>query len=178
MSRTVYTVGHSTRSADELIELLSELGVRQLADVRRFPSSRRNPQHNRAALERTLAGHGIGYTWLGESLGGRRKASLPLEESPNRAWRVPAFRSYADAMQSPEFIAGVEALEALARAQPTAFMCAERLWWQCHRRLLADLFVVRGWVVEHLLDLGRNEPHALSEWARVENGVLSYPALV
>lgn len=157
--------------------MLEDAGVRTLADVRRFPASRRHPQFNGGPLEAELASRGIGYRWLGERLGGRRKATRAVEESPNRAWQVEAFRNYADAMTTAEFRAGVEELEALGRAAPTAFLCAEKPWWKCHRRILADALVVRGWTVVHLVDPGRREIHELSEWARVTDGVLSYPGL-
>ncbi len=176
--RELFTAGHSTRSAEELLALLERAGVRCLADVRRFPSSRRHPQHERRALERTLGSARIDYVWLGESLGGRRGETVPASASPNQAWRIAAFRNYADAIYTPAFQAGLGELERLARASPTCVMCAERLWWQCHRRLIADLFVVCGWRVLHLLEPGRGEPHALSEFARVDAaGRLSYPAL-
>jgi uncharacterized protein (DUF488 family) len=173
----LYTVGHSTRAIDELVALLDDARVRMLVDVRRFPASRRHPQFNRGSLEADLAQRGIGYRWLGESLGGRRKATLPIERSPNRAWQVEAFRNYADAMTTPEFLAGVEALEALGRATTTAYMCAEKPWWKCHRRVLSDLLVARGWDVVHLVDPGRQAAHALSEWARVRDGTVTYPSL-
>jgi uncharacterized protein (DUF488 family) len=174
---TLYTLGHSTRTLDELLTLLDDAGVRMLADIRRFPASRRHPQHNRGALAAELATRGIGYRWLGESLGGRRKATLPVEKSPNRAWQVEAFRNYADAMTSPEFLAGVEELEALGRAASAAYMCAEKPWWKCHRRILSDLLVARGWEVVHLIDPGKREVHELSAWARVREGMVSYPSL-
>jgi uncharacterized protein (DUF488 family) len=176
--RTVYTAGHSTSTLDELAALLESAGVKALADVRRFPASRRHPQHNRGELERGLGSRGIAYEWLGEELGGRRQQVVPPEQSPNRAWRVAPFRNYADAMTTPAFLAGVERLEALALRVPTAFLCAEKLWWQCHRRLLADLMLARGWRVLHLLEPGRSQEHRLSEWARIEDGMVRYPALV
>jgi len=174
----IYTIGHSTRSADELIAVLRDAGVQTLADVRRFPASRRHPQHNRGALERALPRAGISYLWLGESLGGRRAQTVPGERSRNTGWDVPAFRFYADAMSTPEFRSGIERLEELARRLPTACMCAERLWWSCHRRLIADFLTVRGWSVVHLLDVGQRQPHRLTEFARVIDGELTYPGLV
>jgi uncharacterized protein (DUF488 family) len=174
----VLTVGHSTRTLDELVAALRAGGALRVADVRRFPGSRRHPQHERAALERGLADHGIDYVWLGESLGGRRGESVPVERSPNRAWRIAAFRHYADAMSTPEFLAGVDELERLAHDRRTALLCAERLWWQCHRRLIADFLVVRGWRVVHVVDESKTMEHELSEFARVEDGRLTYPALL
>jgi uncharacterized protein (DUF488 family) len=178
MNPAVYTVGHSTRSAEELFAVLRDAGVQALADVRRFPASRRHPQHNRGALERALAEAGIAYVWLGEALGGRRKQTVPIEQSRNNGWDVAAFRYYADAMSTAEFHAGIAALEALARDSPTAFMCAERLWWSCHRRLIADFLTVRGWPVVHLFDIGKQQPHTLTEFARVADGELTYPSLM
>jgi len=176
---TVFSVGHSTRSAQELVELLGAAGVALLVDVRRHPGSRRNPQHRRDALEATLPPAGIEYLWLGEGLGGRQPEILPPERSPNRAWREPFFRRYADAMATPRFREAFGELEVRAAEGPTAFMCAEKLWWRCHRRLLADLLVVRRWRVVHLLEPGRSQEHALSEWARVSpEGELTYPALL
>jgi uncharacterized protein (DUF488 family) len=178
MTRSIYTLGHSTRSESELIALLHDAGVAAVADVRRFPASRRHPQHNRGALERTLPAAGIAYVWLGEALGGRVRQTVSPERSHNTGWTVPAFRYYADAMSTPAFRAGFAELEALAAAQPTAFMCAERLWWSCHRRLIADRLTVRGWLVVHLFDPGHRRPHTLTEFARIVDGELTYPSLV
>ena len=175
---SVYSVGHGSRPAAELLDLLRGAGVARVADVRRFPHSRRHPQHDGAALARSLAEAGIGYDWLGEGLGGRVPETLPPGESRNAAWREPAFRRYADAMATPAFGAAFAELEALARVAPTALLCSERLWWQCHRRLLADLLHVRGWRVLHLVGPGKPTEHELTAWARVEDGALVYPALV
>ena len=175
---SVFSVGHGSRAAAELVLLLREAGALQLADVRRFPHSRRHPQHDGAALARTLAEAGIRYAWLGEGLGGRVPETVPPERSRNAAWREPAFRRYADAMATPAFQAAFAELEALARGAPTALLCSERLWWQCHRRLLADLLSVRGWRVLHLLEAGKTAVHELTPWARLEDGELVYPALV
>lgn len=176
---TVFSVGHSTRSAEELARLLQGAGVQRLVDVRRHPGSRRHPQHARDALAASLPAAGIDYRWLGEGLGGRQPETLPPERSPNRAWSEPAFRRYADAMATPGFRAAFAELEARAAERPTAVMCAEKLWWRCHRRLLADLLVVRGWRVVHLLEPGRSQEHTLSGWARVSpEGELTYPGLL
>jgi uncharacterized protein (DUF488 family) len=175
---TVFTVGHSTRSVGDLVTVLRAAEVAQLIDVRRFPASRRHPHFNRDALQAALPGRGIAYDWLGGELGGRVKPSVPVEQSRNAAWQVPAFRAYADAMPSATFQSGLAELERLAAARPAAFMCAERLWWSCHRRLIADALTVRGWQVVHLIDVGQRQPHALTEFARVVDGALSYPALL
>jgi uncharacterized protein (DUF488 family) len=168
----VLTIGHSTHELETLVGLLEGAGAREVADVRRFPSSRRLPHFNRPALEAGLGEWGIGYTWLGEELGGRREAS---PDSPNTGWEVAGFRAYADFMQTPEFERGVEALEALAAERPTAFMCAEGPWWRCHRRLVADAMLVRGWTVEHVMPDGRLQAHALTPFALVEGERLTYP---
>ena len=143
---TIYTIGHSTRSAEEFLELLQPAGVTLVADVRAFPSSRRHPQWGGPALAEYLRGAGIGYRHL-PGLGGRRSA---VPGSPNGGWHETAFQGYADHMATPEFQHALADLEAAARETPTAIMCAEAVWWRCHRRLIADALVVREWKVEHL----------------------------
>jgi uncharacterized protein (DUF488 family) len=167
-----YTIGHSTRSSDELLALLHEAGICHVADVRAFPSSRRYPQFNRDALARWLEEAGIRYTHLPQ-LGGRRD---PAPDSPNGAWRERAFQGYADHMGSGEFQEGLAELEAAARQVPTAIMCAEAVWWRCHRRLIADALVARGWRVEHL-GLGETPVvHELPRFAVVDpTGEITYP---
>jgi uncharacterized protein (DUF488 family) len=155
------------------VALLQAHGVDVVADVRRFPGSRRNPQFGRDALRETLAAPGIDYVHL-PALGGRRGAPRP--DSPNGAWRVAAFRAYADAMGDPEWLEGLGTLEALAGARPLAYMCAEAVPWRCHRRLISDALVARGWIVKHILAEGRVEPHTLHEAARIDpEGRLTYP---
>ena len=149
----VFTIGHGTRSADDLVESLRDAGVQTLVDVRRFPSSRRNPQFNREPLEQTLAAAGIAYRHAVE-LGGRR-SNEPGEER-FVCIRVPAFRSYAAGMAAPEWQQALAA--ALAETAP-CFLCAETLWWRCHRRLIAELLHARGHDVVHLLKPGHSEPH-------------------
>jgi uncharacterized protein (DUF488 family) len=167
----IYTLGHSTRSPDQLLEVLRAAEVSAVVDVRSFPSSRRYPQFNRAALELWLPEAGIDYVHRGE-LGGRRN---PAPSSPNAGWREPGLRGYADHMASSEFEAGVQQLEQLARAKPTAVMCAEALWWRCHRRLIADVLTVRGWNVRHL-GSGTPTRHELTPFAELgEGGTLTYP---
>ena len=175
---TIFSAGHSTRTIEQLIALLLDASVQGVADVRRYPASRRHPQFNRAALDASLRGSGVAYDWLGDSLGGRRAETVPASESANAAWQVAAFRHYADAMESEEVRAGIERLEAAARTRPTAFLCAEHNGWSCHRRLIADFLVVRGWKIVHLLDPGKRREHELTEFARVRDGRLTYPALV
>ena len=150
--------------------MLDEAGIKTLADVRSAPGSRRHPQFGQSALASSLASAGIDYVHL-RGLGGRRKTS---PDSPHVALKVEAFRGYADHMASDEFAADYTRLKALAREKPTAFMCAETLWWRCHRRMLSDRLTVDGWDVVHLLAPGKSEPHQLWDVARVVSGRLVY----
>jgi uncharacterized protein (DUF488 family) len=168
----VWTVGHSTQALDAFAALLRAHGVRCVADVRRFPGSRRHPQFGREALTAGLAADGIAYEHL-EALGGRRSVA---PGSVNDGWENAAFRAYADHMASAEFAAGLERLEALAARRPTAVMCAEALWWQCHRRLVADALVARGWEVAHIGPDGRLALHDFTPFAVVEGATVTYPA--
>ncbi len=168
----VFTVGHSTRSKDGLLALLEEAGVRAIADVRAFPSSRRHPHFNLEALSRWMPDAGVAYVHLPQ-LGGRR---APIPGSPNGGWREPGFRGYADHMSSCEFADGLAGLRGLACERPTAIMCAEAVWWRCHRRLIADALSVRGWTVAHLGVGAAPAIHVLPALAVVEHGTtLSYP---
>jgi len=153
----IFTVGHSTRPQEELVAILREAGVGLLVDVRRFPGSRRYPQFGKEALRAGLAAAGIAYRHEPD-MGGRRD---PRPDSPNTAWRVAAFRGYADHMASPEFRAALERLWAPAPG-PAAVMCAEAVPWRCHRQLIADALVARGVEVVHLLAPGRRQAHVLN----------------
>jgi uncharacterized protein (DUF488 family) len=161
----VYTAGHGTRTSEELIALLQRAGVRTLVDVRRYPGSRRNPQFNREALAESLAGAGIAYRHA-EALGGRLSGEPGEERFP--CIRTAAFRSYAARMRSPEWQRALAA--ALAEAAP-CFLCAETLWWRCHRRLIAELLVARGYSVLHLLP-DEVQRHRLSDDAEAREGRL------
>ena len=166
----IFTVGHSTRPQEELIAILKEAGVALLVDVRRFPGSRRHPQFGKEALRAGLAEAGIAYRHEPD-LGGRRD---PRPDSPNTAWRVAAFRGYADHMASAEFRGALERLIARPEA-PTAVMCAEAVPWKCHRRLIADALVARGVEVVHLLGAGQRQDHVLNPAAGLRSdGVLVY----
>lgn len=165
----IWTVGHSTRTSEELVDLLREHGVTRLADVRRYPGSRRLPHFSREALEQTLAQAGITYLHF-EELGGRRQ---PAVDSPNGAWENPQFRAYADHMSTPVFQNGVARL--LGNAAPTAIMCAEAVPWRCHRNLLADELVRRGIEVVHILGSGSTRSHTLSRMARIVEDRVIYP---
>jgi uncharacterized protein (DUF488 family) len=166
----VYTVGHSTRTSDEFLELLEAAGIEQLVDVRRLPGSRRLPQFDSDTLRDTLAERGIDYCWI-PALGGRRR---PTPDSPNTGWRHAAFRAYADHTETDEFADGLFELLMLARGRPTVIMCAEVLWWRCHRRLIADVLVVLGLDVIHILGPDKQEMHRLAPPARLVRGRLSY----
>jgi len=166
----IHTVGHSTRAIDAFIDALTAHAIEALVDVRRWPGSRRHPQFKRETLAASLKANGIEYSWRGD-LGGFRK---PSPDSANTAWRVSAFRAYADFMLTDEFASLMAPLESLARARRVALMCAEAVPWRCHRQLLADAFLVRGWKVLHILDGGEQE-HRLPPFARVEGTRIYYP---
>ena len=171
---TVWTVGHSTRSAEAFGQILIAHRVEVLVDVRSFPASRRYPQFNKPALADSLASIGIRY--LHEPrLGGRR---TPRKDSHNTAWRNASFRAYADHMETDEFRKGVEELLELARDARTAVMCAEALWWRCHRSLISDYLKVAGHTVVHIIDATKTEEHPFTSAARIINGELSYRGLL
>jgi uncharacterized protein (DUF488 family) len=174
----ILTVGHSTHAIEAFIRLLEGAEIELVADVRRYPGSRRNPQFGAEALARSLGDAGIGYEPFGESLGGRREGKAVHAPGPpdNSAWRNSSFRAYADYMSSPEFAAGIEVLERIGRERRTALMCAEAHPSRCHRRLIADWLVAHDWRVVHLLPDGRREQHSLTPEAVVEDGRVSYPA--
>src|SRR3954470_21769692 len=152
----IRTVGHGTLAAADLADLLAGAGVRRVVDVRRYPGSRRHPHMAAEAMADWLPGHAIAYTGI-TALGGRRR---PDPASPNRGLRNEQFRAYADHMASDEFRGGVADLLALAAEAPVAVLCAESVWWRCHRRLLADhLVLVARRPVEHILPGGRRSPH-------------------
>lgn len=169
----ILSVGHSNHEEGEFVELLRGAGVTMIADVRRYPRSRRQPHFERSALAAVLLEAGIGYRWLGESLGGRRK---PAANSPNGGWQSAQFRGYADHMTSEEFVSGLAELEQLGRDQRVAIMCAEAWWVRCHRRLIADALTARGWRVLHLESNGRLTEHELTDFAVVEDDHVTYPA--
>jgi uncharacterized protein (DUF488 family) len=169
----IWTIGHSTRTIDKFISLLEEHGIKQLADVRLLPGSKRYPQFDKETLADSLGKAGICYEHFPE-LGGRRK---PRENSPNTAWRNESFRGYADYMETEEFDKGVKRLLDLAAgAGPTAIMCAEAVWWRCHRSLISDYLKAVDIEVMHILDAKKTEPHPYTSAARIANGKLSYAA--
>ena len=177
----IYTIGHSTHSAETFIGLLRAHQIARVADVRTIPRSRRHPHFSQDSLAAFLPRAGIAYRHF-PALGGLRK---PSRDSQNTAWRHPSFRGYADYMQTPAFRCGVEALLEFCGAPSdfplalrTAVMCAEAVWWRCHRRLLADALVVRGVSVRHITSPAEANPHQLSEFARPEGDGVTYPGLL
>ncbi|HXQ01405.1 MAG TPA: DUF488 domain-containing protein [Candidatus Udaeobacter sp.] len=169
----IWTIGHSTRTIDKFISLLEEHGIKSLADVRLLPGSKRYPQFNKETLADSLGKVGICYEHFPE-LGGRRK---PRKDSPNTAWRNESFRGYADYMETEAFDKGVKRLlELAADAGPTAIMCAEAVWWRCHRSLISDYLKAVDIEVMHILDANKTEPHPYTSAARIANGKLNYAA--
>jgi uncharacterized protein (DUF488 family) len=170
---TIYTIGHSTRSLDELIEALQAHSIKTLVDIRAFPISRRHPHFNREHLAQELPKAGIEYIWKKE-MGGRR--GKQMTDSPNTALRNDSFRNYADYMLSDAFGAAASEVRSLAEAAPTAIMCAERMWFQCHRMLVSDYFTAHGDVVEHIDGAGPTKRHQLMKEAHLVDGKLLYNA--
>jgi uncharacterized protein (DUF488 family) len=168
---TLYTIGHSTRSVEELIAALRAHSIETLVDIRAFPMSRRLPQFNRDSLEKTLPAAGIDYVWM-KSLGGYRKKIR--EDSPHIAMRNASFRNYADHMLTPEFERAMAELIRIAERQPTAYMCAERVYFHCHRMLVSDWLVAHGHEVLHIDGTGPVKPHGLTAEARMVEGRLLY----
>jgi uncharacterized protein (DUF488 family) len=170
---TIRTIGHSTRSLSALVELLRDSEIRTLVDVRTIPRSRRFPHFNRETLPASLRDVGIAYMHM-PGLGGLRHAR---PDSTNTGWRNPSFRGYADYMQTPEFEHNLAALIEHARRDRVAIMCAEAVPWRCHRSLIADALTVRGMAVEHIVGLGRRQPHRMTSFARVHGTRVTYPRL-
>lgn len=168
----IWTVGHSNRTAEALIDLLRAADVEQVADVRRFPGSRKHPQFGQQALGEALAREQIAYLHL-PALGGRR--SKRRDDSPNTGWRVEAFNAYADYMATADFAEALAALEREASQRRTAMMCSEAVPWRCHRRLIADALTIRGWLVLDILSPKRITPHQLTPFAAVNGFVITYP---
>jgi uncharacterized protein (DUF488 family) len=166
----IWTVGHSTRSIETFIALLRHYRIEVVADVRRFPGSRRLPQFMTSELDAALRDSGIGYEWI-EALGGRRKAPAGPSDS---AWRNSSFRGYAEHVKSEEFAQGLERLLRLAEKRSTTMMCAEVLWWRCHRSMISDVLKLRGIEVLHVQDEKHVSPHPYTSPARVIDGELTY----
>ena len=169
-ARTIWTIGHSTRSSQEFIDLLQGPGIQTLIDVRSFPGSRRYPHFNKENLEKALAAAGIDYVHMPE-LGGRRKAK---PDSLNMAWRNESFRGYADYMETAPFREGIERLVEMGAEKRVAIMCSEAVWWRCHRSMIADYLRAKGIKVLHIISEGKTEEHPFTSAARIVNDELSY----
>lgn len=172
MTSRLYTLGHSTRTLEEFIQLLRAYQITHLVDVRTIPRSRHNPQFNKDTLPGELEKVGVKYTHLPE-LGGLRK---PQPDSPNTAWRNQSFQAFADYLSTQSFKEGLDHLIQLVGQDTLAIMCAEAVPWRCHRSLIADALVVRGLEVEHILSPSSSQPHKLTEFAKVEGTKITYPA--
>jgi len=171
----IFTIGHSTRSVEELVAMLAENGVGVVCDVRSYPRSRRHPQFNAETLPAELAGAGIGYVHL-KALGGRRGRQDLGEPSPNRLWREDAFRNYADYALTPPFRAALDDLRVRADETTAAIMCAEAVWWRCHRRIITDHLLAAGEDVVHIMAPGRTEPARLTQGAEPQgDSTVHYP---
>jgi uncharacterized protein (DUF488 family) len=167
----IHTVGHSTRTLDEFVELLRTYGIERLVDVRTIPRSRHNPQFNMDTLAKSLRNRRIAYRHMSE-LGGLRHARA---DSRNTGWRNASFRGFADYMQTSEFADAVAKLVQLGAEKPTAIMCAETVPWRCHRSLIGDALVVRGIEVRDIISIKSAKPHVLTSMAKVEGLAISYP---
>lgn len=168
--KTIWTIGHSTRSMEELIAMLHSFNIQLVADIRSYPGSKRYPHFNKESLEVVFPKNNIAYAHL-KSLGGRRK---PNPHSLNNAWRNDAFRGYADYMETKDFKIGIEELQKLAIDRRTAYMCSEAVWWSCHRALVSDYLKSHGWEVIHIMGKDKSEEHPYTSAASFANGKLSY----
>ncbi|NJY62561.1 DUF488 domain-containing protein [Salinimicrobium sp. CDJ15-81-2] len=167
----IFTVGHSTRSLEEFLNILNNFGIEVLVDVRRYPGSRRSPHFNKEKLKNSMPENGIFYHHF-EDLGGRRKTN---KNSTNTGWRLLSFRGYADFMETDIFRKAVKKLEEVARRSRVAYMCSETVWWSCHRALISDLLKLRGWKVTHLMAINKTMEHPYTKPAEIINGKLKYP---
>ena len=167
---TIWTIGHSTRTLDEFILLLKSFDIQLLVDVRHYPGSRKFPQYNKESMAITLPANGFEYKHIVE-LGGRRKV---LPNSKNDAWRLDSFKGYADYMETAEFQEALSTLKKMANEKRTAIMCAEAVWWSCHRSLISDALKVEGWTVMHIMNEKTATEHPYTAPAKVVNGKLDY----
>lgn len=168
--RTIYTIGHSTHSLEEFLNMLQSVGVEVVADVRSMPGSRKFPQYNQDALADSLRKHKIEYKYF-EDLGGRRKTT---PDSKNTVWRNESFRGYADYMETDAFKEGLKELEKVASSKKVAIMCAEAVWWRCHRSMIADILKAESWEVLHIMGENKTTEHPYTQPAKVTNGKLTY----
>lgn len=168
--KTIWTIGHSTRAFDEFLKLLNSFNIKILVDVRHYPGSRKFPQYNKESLQSSLPENGIEYIHLID-LGGRRK---PEPDSKNDAWRLDSFKGYADYMETEQFQKSLKILKEYASEKPTAIMCAEVVWWSCHRSLISDIMKVDGWTVQHIMAENKATEHPYTAPANVIDGKLNY----
>lgn len=166
----IYTIGHSTRKIQEFIEILKAFEIKNLVDIRSIPGSKKFPQFNSEDLQKSLENAGI-YYFLDKKLGGRRK---PNKESKNTRWHKEAFRSYADYMETPEFEEGIQELLKIAETARTVYMCAEAVWWRCHRSMVSDYLKAKGWQVLHIFSVHHFEEHPYTQPAIVKEGRVYY----
>ena len=168
--KMVWTIGHSTRTLEELVDMLRSFKIEVVADVRSYPGSRRYPQFNKESLEISLPEFGLQYLHL-KDLGGRRKVD---PDSKNTSWRHAAFRGYADYMETDAFKKGIQELEQIASERRTAYMCSEAVWWRCHRSMISDYLKAEAWKVMHIMNVGKEDEHPFTAPAKIINGELSY----
>ncbi|WP_413532181.1 DUF488 family protein [Empedobacter brevis] len=166
----IYTIGHSTHSLEEFLEMLNSFEIKVLVDIRRFPGSRKYPWFNKDNLEKVLKENQINYMHI-EDLGGRRK---PNPNSLNTVWKNESFRGYADYMETTAFTKAVTELEKIAKAETTAFMCSEAVWWRCHRSMVSDYLKAKGWKVMHIMGIGKEEEHPYTSPAKVVGDCVFY----
>lgn len=169
-AKKIWTIGHSTHSIKEFIEMLSAFQIEMVVDIRRFPGSRKFPQFNQEALKESLQQNNIDYSYM-EDLGGRRKVN---PDSKNIVWRNPSFRAYADYMETAEFRDAFEKLKQIAQKKATTFLCSEAVWWRCHRSMVSDLLKVNGWEVKHIMNAKKAMEHPYTSAAQIVDGVLRY----
>ena len=168
--KEVWTIGHSTRTLEHFIDMLQSFNIELLVDIRSFPGSKRVPQFNKENLEISMPANNISYVHL-KLLGGRRPVK---KDSKNTGWKHPAFRGYADYMETDEFNTGIHQLEDLAIKQRTAYMCSEAVWWSCHRSMVSDYLKLNGWTVHHIMEVNKATEHTYTQPAKIINGQLSY----
>lgn len=169
-SKTVWTIGHSTHSLNELVAMLHSFNIETVVDIRSYPRSRKFSQFNKEALELSLPENNIEYIHL-KKLGGRRKVN---PESKNTTWRHAAFRGYADYMESESFAEGIKELIVIALEKRTAYMCSEAVWWRCHRSMVSDYLKAHGWDVQHIMGVNKASEHPYTQPARIVAGELTY----
>ena len=170
--KEIWTIGHSTHPLEEFVEMLNSFDIEEVVDVRSYPGSRKFPQFNKENLTESLPQNNIEYTHIKE-LGGRRKVD---PESKHTVWRHPAFRGYADYMDTADFETGIEELVKLAESKRVAYMCSEAVWWRCHRSMISDYLKSKGWTVMHIMAIGKADEHPYTAPAEIVDGELVYPA--